>query len=297
MSECIGKGRIRDVDFLVLDGADSHTADLAPDARGPEGDQMRTITDSHHQQGIVAVLDALGAANYGDEEIRRFMHSRQTVLGLLGEKAVDVADRLNVQMITTFTFNDTILVVLKSEGVLLRPNTIRAFFLMMRKFLVDSLVHRILFRGSLAIGSFHMDEKTNTILGEAVRDAAAWYDKTEWMGLIATPRTTIHIQHVIERDSKDWGHLMLEYPVPLNDGKRMSLKAVNWPILVDAISPSADGQSPRAKLLDLLRAHPIPRGVEAKFFNTIDFFDKAMAARDNSEARTTRSSRGGSARR
>jgi hypothetical protein len=247
---------------------------------------MRTVASLDRQQGIVAVLDALGASTYGDEEIRRFMRSREIVLGLLNEKAEDMAERLNVSMITTFTFNDTILVVLRSEGQNVDSTDIRASFLMMRKFLVDSLVHGILFRGSLSIGSFHLDEATNTILGQAVTDAAAWYDKTEWMGVVATPRTTIHIQHIIERDNRNWENLMLEYPVPLKDGKRLSLKAVNWPkgFVLGSITPCEEGELPRAKLLDLLREHTIPRGVEDKFFNTIEFFDKAIDDGDKNRA-------------
>ena len=42
------------------------------------------------QQGLIAILYALGAANYSDDAIKQFMRSRETVLNLLNRKAKDV---------------------------------------------------------------------------------------------------------------------------------------------------------------------------------------------------------------
>lgn len=39
------------------------------------------------KQGIIAVLDALGAATYNDIEISQFLNSRERVLELLKRKA------------------------------------------------------------------------------------------------------------------------------------------------------------------------------------------------------------------
>jgi hypothetical protein len=30
-----------------------------------------------------------------------------------------------------------------------------------------------------------VDDTTNTVMGEAVSDAAAWYDKADWIGIAA----------------------------------------------------------------------------------------------------------------
>ena len=39
------------------------------------------------KQGFIAILDALGAANYQDEEIIHFLKSRELVLNILERKA------------------------------------------------------------------------------------------------------------------------------------------------------------------------------------------------------------------
>jgi len=63
-----------------------------------------------HKHGLVAILDALGAAAYGPTEIDRFMDSRDVVLRLAQEKAEEM---LEVNLMSTFTFNDTIVFALE----------------------------------------------------------------------------------------------------------------------------------------------------------------------------------------
>src|SRR5262245_44703107 len=132
------------------------------------------------ETGIVAILDALGASAYSDPEIQRFMRSRANVLGLLNQKADDVPGDIKRDMITTFTFNDTVLITLRTRDTGPSLKDISSFFLVLRKFFVDSLAHQILFRGSIAIGTYYVNDETNTVMGQAVTDAAAWYDKANW---------------------------------------------------------------------------------------------------------------------
>jgi len=47
----------------------------------------------------------------------------------------------------------------------IRPDLhyVRAFFALLRKFMIDSLVNKILFRGAISIGTFYANEDTNTV--------------------------------------------------------------------------------------------------------------------------------------
>jgi hypothetical protein len=238
---------------------------------------MRTTSD--RENGVVAILDALGAATYGEAEIKRFIESRQIVIQLFNQKAGDIFGQIHLENITTFTFNDTILFILRTGDHVPHLQQISDFFRLMRKFLVDSLANRILFRGSIAIGKFYVDDETNTVMGEAVTDAAAWYDKADWIGVHATPRASLIIQRKLEHHNDFKRTFLLDYDVPLNGGLILHTKAVNWPkvFFVDSITPCDDGTKPREKLLSFLTAHPMPRGVENKFFNTIAFFDYVVS--------------------
>lgn len=233
-------------------------------------------TPSAHQNGIVAILDALGAASYSDDEVERFLESRSNVIQLLNRKIEGVLG-IKSDRVITFTFNDTILLILQCGQHQPNLSDITSFFTILRKFLVDSMQHRILFRGSISIGSFHVNEKTNTVMGQAVTDAAAWYDKADWIGVHATPHATIMIQRWLEHELETKSNLMLDYDVPLKDANTLRVKALNWPkvFFVLSISPCLNGEAPREKLLEFLALHQIPRGTESKYANTIAFFDQA----------------------
>lgn len=236
------------------------------------------MTTPQKKQGIVAILDALGAANYDDNEIAEFLKSRQVVIRLLQDKSEKVASTLDVQRVKTYTFNDTMLIVLESLDSQPNEGEIDAFATVLRKLLVDSLRRHILFRGSFAVGEFYEDSETNTILGKAVTDAAAWYDKADWIGVLATPKTTIYIDRLMEDKNVKLGHLLIDYPVPLAGKESMRLWALNWPkgFWVASITPCKSGETPRESFLKLLSRFSVPRGTETKHFHAIAFFDHVV---------------------
>lgn len=225
--------------------------------------------------GIIAVLDALGAANYNDKEITEFLNSRERVLELLRRKAnaKEVRGDMNIDLVTTFTFNDTVLIVYRTPELATLDN-VKHFCQLLRKFMVDSLVQGILFRGAVSIGKFYVDDESNTVMGTAVTDAAAWYNAADWVGINATPHASLVIQALLQ-GSKDLDNVFVDYPVPLKDRLPLILKAVNWPkaFYVTGLRPVKDDEDPRAKCLELLTAHRVPKGTELKHFNSVTYFD------------------------
>jgi hypothetical protein len=233
---------------------------------------------SEKKHGAVAILDALGAANYEDSEITEFLKSRQVVLRLLNDKSESVAQSLDVARVKTYTFSDTMLIILESVNEKPAAEEIQAFVTVLRKLLVDSLKRHIIFRGSFAIGEFYEDSSTNTILGKAVTDAAAWYDKADWIGILATPRTTIYLSHLMEDEKNRLTHLLVDYNVPLIGGESRRLWSVNWPKIfwIKSSTPYKSDEKPRESFLYMLSRFSVPRGTESKFFNAISFFDYVM---------------------
>ncbi len=227
-------------------------------------------------QGLIAILDALGAATYNDKEITLFLKSRELVLELLHRKADarEVRGDLDVSRVTTFTFNDTVLIVYRTTDAPV-PHDVEHFCQLVRKFQVDSLAQGILFRGAISIGHFYVDDASNTVMGTAVTDAAAWYDSADWVGIHTTPHATLVIESLFPRGTDKLDHLLVEYSVPLKDNRSVTLKAVNWPkaFVVKGLMPVGAGEDPRAKCLELLTKHRVPRGTESKHFNSLKFFD------------------------
>jgi hypothetical protein len=234
---------------------------------------------ANRQCGIVAILDALGASNYSDVEIHAFMRSREIVLRLLGEKIDGVLGSIEGTQVDIFSFNDTLVIAFRTlDSQLPDLDDVTAFLTILRKFFVDSLANKILFRGSFAIGSFYSDNETNTIMGQAVTDAAAWYEQADWIGIQATPKASIMIQRLLESNADGDSEVAMDYKVPLKDGQSVAVKAVNWPsvFLVKSLTPCVGGERPKEKLLALLGEHSVPFGTKRKFTNTVELFEFAI---------------------
>lgn len=235
---------------------------------------MKGLTEEH---GLVAVLDALGASSYGPAEINRFLNARAIVLERL-DIMKDEIGTIDPTHLTTFTFNDTIIVALRCGEVAPTLKRSATFAALIRKFMVDSMANGILFRGSAALGRFHVDTESNTIMGDAITDAAQWYEESEWIGVHFTPRSYLELQRMIEtsEDKKAWA--FIPYAVPRRGGGAIETFAINWPkiFLVPKLRPWGDDMKPRAKLLRFLSQHRVPMGTEGKYLNTLKFFDHSL---------------------
>lgn len=112
-------------------------------------------------------------------------------------------------------------------------------------------------------------------MGPVVSDAAAWYNRAEWIGIHLTPRSSIYVQAM----NMDLAHVLVDYDVPMKNGPVLPTKAVNWPkaFYVEGLAPPSTGTRRRTSLLSLLSGHLIPFGVERKYTNSIAFFDHVEA--------------------
>jgi len=231
--------------------------------------------------GLIAILDALGAKQFSETESYQFLESRDLVLNKLSERAE--AGQIDKKRLKMFTFNDTVVIVFlaKHHEVTLRDVT--QFSQRLRAFLMHSLQNRILFRGALSVGEFYrVDNHTNTVMGPAVSDAAAWFEQSDWMGVHATPHTSMFIQSLLQRASavQEHDNLLIDYKVPLKGRSPLTLKVINWPkaFYVKGLRP--DGGQARAMLLSFLSRYQTPVGTEMKYFNTVSFFDHVEAAQE-----------------
>ena len=233
------------------------------------------------KRGLIAILDALGAASYTDEEIARFLEARRKVLDLLQRTASirEIKGSMDASQFETFTFADTLLIsyTTQSEPSL---DDVKNFSLILRKLIVESLAKGILFRGAISVGTFYVEGDSNTVMGQAVTDAAAWYEAADWIGIHATPHASYVFQQLVEETGDSLGHVLVDYAVPMNGRPGVTLKAINWPkfFVVPSLAPKAGPKNPRSKCLWLLTRHRFPRGTESKYFNAMAFFDHCVAA-------------------
>ena len=193
---------------------------------------------------------------------------------VIGHEAV-CGDK-TAEPVVTFTFNDTIIFAYKIDASEMSWEKMCLMFNLLKGFIPDSLRKKILFRGVFAIGSFFIDQERNIIMGEAVADAAAWHDKAEWVGIHATPRTSIIIQQYMEQAKNPRRDLIVPYSIPFKKGvaEEITLLTVNWPeCFFETPSPQEADETPKEGFLRLLSEHQIPKGTEQKYDNTVKFFD------------------------
>ena len=220
--------------------------------------------------GFVAVLDALGAKNFTLHEADQFLNARDEVLTVLGNLAKEQI-KVEPDDLKTFIFNDTIVLAFLSE---LTYQGAWAFCHVLRGFEALFLGKQIYFRGAFGAGTFYgIDDKRNTIMGPAVTDAASWYERADWIGIHATPYATVLINSFLAAGGDSLDYVLVDYDVPLKDSRTMNLKAINWPKLI-YLNNSKTSERAKAATLRLLAKGPIPKDSEAKYFNTIKFFDR-----------------------
>ena len=124
----------------------------------------------------------------------------------------------------------------------------------LRFFQCQSLRKEILLRGAFSHGEvFRIEEGTNTVMGPVVSDAAAWHQRAEWVGVHATPSTSIFVQEIEEVRRESMGYLFVDHRIPFKKGQEpLELKAVNWPKGM-YLSAERDYRRARAQLLCVFR--------------------------------------------
>lgn len=231
---------------------------------------------------VVAVLDALGAADYSKEQVDRFLEARAWLLEELPRLLESYLKRYEQHRLLTFFFNDSVIIAYLLDDLTVKSVAhFETACHMLRGFQTLALGRDILLRGAFAVGEvYRADKEKNTIMGPAVSDAAAWYGLSDWIGLSATPHATIFFDALIPQLSSDLEHLLIPYGVPLKDGRKPRLRAVNWPkgFFVKGLVPSVAGPDGKSRLRTLLSRQRVPRGSESKYANTIEFFEHVYRA-------------------
>lgn len=230
--------------------------------------------------GFIFILDALGASTFDKKRIESFIEARKVINDLISDVIKSSGNNDAIKFCEIFTFGDTVLVAvaLKTEkdigGSFVIPVT------SMQQYMLMSLISsKILYRGAFSVGEFFVDGESNTVMGPAVSDAAAWYESANLPALIATPKTRYFIEFHYQRSKlKESFPLFHEYNVPMRDGKRKDMYLVPW--LSGLYGESFQKHQFGSVLPDvdkffkgILQLLDIPKGTEEKYENLVDYFE------------------------
>jgi len=88
------------------------------------------------RNGIVAIVDALGASAYSENKIKTFLSARNEINSILKNQASLFKKHLNIP--NTYTFGDTLIVVQEFKNKEI-PSQIMAFVFLMQNYLYHSM--------------------------------------------------------------------------------------------------------------------------------------------------------------
>lgn len=161
---------------------------------------------------------------------------------------------------------------------------------LLKYIIVKSAEKQILWRGAMSIGEYIENKRSNTLIGPAIEDAAAWYEAANWFGVMTTPSCSLKVNRLFEEMSgsdkvmKNLSETFIEYDVPLKESKTIRVPAIGWPfeLLKSGTSVTSQGNTitPLAKLYMILSAFSIPSKTEDKYFNAIAFFNHCKKEMD-----------------
>ena len=232
--------------------------------------------------GIVVMLDALGAKNFSMDESKKFLESRNQIVAELNKEKAnilkvikEIGDISKIEKLKTFpepdifTFGDTIIL----NWGLLPDFPVGAMLIFMHMWLQPiiriSLEKQVLLRGAISIGEYIKDEKA--IIGPAIGDAASWYEKAQWVGVIATPRCGLYINEMKEKfDATRNDSLFISYSVPFKNSTSREMWVLSWPLKYS--KDENNHEYDLSLFFEHLTKFQVPYGKEEKIYNTIAFF-------------------------
>lgn len=225
--------------------------------------------------GLVLLLDALGAATYTPDQILQFLSARSEVNSAIRQLAKRLPPKVEIASPVIFTFGDTLLITIELKEGETIPGQLTVATLLMRRYLFHSLERHVLFRGAFSVGTYIEDSRTNTVMGEAVADAAQWYERADWMGLHATPRTCTQLEYLHQHEALAEAQYLFKYPVPLKGGGTFDLYAISWAgaFFNQSMLKASGHATSRKWFLSILKDLSYPAAAASKYENTKRFFD------------------------
>ncbi|MCU0427873.1 MAG: hypothetical protein MUF71_19860 [Candidatus Kapabacteria bacterium] len=153
---------------------------------------------SKTRYGVVAILDALGVAVKTIAQSQAFFADLDSILSTVKEKTRPINDNSKDDHEFAYrTFGDTIIFTWSWQRQREEDERNQQLKVMqitpivgqyLSSFFCTALTKQILYRGSVSFGEFLISEDNNALIGPAIADAAHWYEKADWAGIIATPK-------------------------------------------------------------------------------------------------------------
>jgi len=251
------------------------------------------------QFGAILMIDALGVSSYDNDRCKqfiKFLKETKKQYEKVKNEEIEMNKKPNpynfsLPRSNLLQFGDTIIMywTIDRRDTNEYLNLIQFVAQEAQVWIGTGIDFGTLFRGSIAIGDFLVGE--NTILGSGMFDANDWYNKSDWFGVIFTPKSRIFVESIINslKDSKDDSiqkhiqlisqFLTIPYEVPIKKArthqKNKDFLTVAWPVSFYTrayIYTQKTGISPFEIFTEQLKRIPSSKVGETKRTNGIKYY-------------------------
>ena len=214
--------------------------------------------------GIVASIDMLGTTNERAEHDEMELHEKWTGFVTFAKSLFHTRDGFDVR-----AESDTIKIVGNGHDT---ETLLKLFGRSSWRIVVRSIEIDMPVRGCVAAGKYCTGNE-DLVTGEAVREAKAWYEYADWIGIMAAPSAGVELDKMekADRGGCDSMHgYYTRYDVP-SKTEVVSAWAVNWPRQCEATYGNA-----KTKEMDQIMGDTLKKlGLDAgrKWRNAKEFCD------------------------
>lgn len=238
------------------------------------------------KKGIITIVDTLGASSLNMDEIALYLKHRAQILKVInavtevGNQRFQEKYSNELNDAEIFTFGDTMLVALElpdqKDEI---KDALNFLFLGLQAFQALSFVdNKALYRGSFSYGFYVTDADANTVMGDAVTDAASWYEQSNMPIVMATPKTQYFLDALEGKDAGLMVHTLCNYQVPLKNGIDRNSSVIDWmqPFLDEYLRSKilkidCNHSEIREHIFKILAEMSVPKGTESKYDSLTKF--------------------------
>lgn len=250
---------------------------------------MTSINGYTKKYGLIGFFDVLGVKKMDAREfIPRFNRWRTAFSDYLERRKTNSPQKSQIILVPNLedirVLGDTVIMPFEIEEQYAHSHLNR-FSLTLHFIIRLGLKEGLLFQGAISKGEYFISTSEHGIFGKAVNEAAEYYKKAFWGGLIiASPSGRIYsdvvLKNLASQDSGQVeGNLILEYDVPLKSGCSERMWTIGWPLYYELANRSNSNRSVKARnefLRHLEKVKELCRQdeeAEPIYENTIKYYD------------------------
>ncbi len=207
--------------------------------------KKKVLEEFNPKFGLVSYIDMLGTKdfwkNFDPRGIPDTWNKFTKQLQDLLQQEFTQGSQMNFN-----SFSDTIIITLENDDI---NDLLKKFGKTMWSSITQSIKLDIPIRGCFSIGSFYNEK--NFFIGEAVTDAAQYYELPQWIGISASPSANVKIEKLSKADPtiRRYYH---KCSIPLKHSLEHDAWAIKWPALYDASNIGAENDESFVDILELI---------------------------------------------